>query len=162
MFKISIVSGGQTGADRAALDAALSIGVPCGGWCPKGRKSEDGKVPDKYPLKEHPSSNYLGRTEANIRDSDGTLILNTVFPLTGGTKKTEDLACGLMKPVLVVDPLDWSNVNKVLLWIDLFSISTLNIAGPRESKSPGIHATSLGFLKAVLNAMGGGLSSDSK
>lgn len=83
-----LVSGGQTGADRAALDWALSHKLPCGGWCPKGRKAEDGAIEAKYPLKESPSASYLQRTEWNVRDSDGTVLFSLASELTGGSKKT--------------------------------------------------------------------------
>ena len=81
-----IISGGQTGADRAALDWALSHNLPCGGWCPKGRKAEDGIIVAKYPLKESSSSSYIQRTEWNVRDSDGTIVLSIAATLSGGSK----------------------------------------------------------------------------
>src|SRR6202011_5716034 len=87
-FPIRIVSGGQTGADRAALDWALQHNVPCGGWCPKGRKAEDGPINPKYPLKESSSVCYLQRTEWNVRDSDGTVLFSIAPILGGGSKKT--------------------------------------------------------------------------
>jgi hypothetical protein len=87
-----IVSGGQTGADRAALDWALARGVECGGWCPKGRKAEDGPIDPKYRLKETPSAAYLQRTEWNVRDSDGTVLFSIEPTLTGGSLKTVDFA----------------------------------------------------------------------
>ena len=87
-----IVSGGQTGADRAALDWALSRGIECGGWCPKGRKAEEGPIPSKYPLVETPSSNYVQRTEWNVRDTDGTVIISIAEILSGGSKKTLEFA----------------------------------------------------------------------
>ena len=98
---IKIVSGGQTGVDRAALDVALQHGLTIGGWCPKNRKALDGPIPDKYPLQATKSSEYRIRTEWNIRDSDGTLILNT-GKLTGGTRLTNKLAVEKNKPVFVV------------------------------------------------------------
>ena len=79
-----LVSGGQTGVDRAALDVARELAIPSGGWCPKGRKAEDGKIDDSYPLVESPSASYSQRTRWNVRDSDGTLVL-TCGKLTGGT-----------------------------------------------------------------------------
>ncbi|PSQ85488.1 MAG: molybdenum cofactor carrier, partial [Bacteroidetes bacterium QH_2_63_10] len=82
-----IISGGQTGVDRAALDAALAFNVPVGGWCPKGRRAEDGQIPDRYPLEETPSEAYEQRTAWNVRDSDGTLII-TDGSLEGGTALT--------------------------------------------------------------------------
>jgi putative molybdenum carrier protein len=87
-----IVSGGQTGADRAALDRALSRGIECGGWCPKGRKAEEVPIPSKYPLVETPSSNYVQRTEWNVRDTDGTVIISIAEILPGGSKKTLEFA----------------------------------------------------------------------
>ncbi len=82
-----IISGGQTGVDRAALDVAIELELPCGGWCPRGRLAEDGTVPDRYPLQETRSAEYAERTERNVIDSDGTLIIAT-RPLTGGTALT--------------------------------------------------------------------------
>src|SRR6266542_4186564 len=87
-----IVSGGQTGADRTALDWAIAHGVPHGGWCPKGRKAEDGPIDARYELVETTSSDYLQRTEWNVRDSDGTVVFSIATMLTGGSKKTVDLA----------------------------------------------------------------------
>ena len=89
---ITIVSGGQTGADRAALDWALKHNVPCGGWCPKGRKAEDGPIDSKYPLQETPSSSYLQRTEWNVRDSDATVLFSIQPILSGGSKRTMEFA----------------------------------------------------------------------
>ncbi|MCK9434381.1 MAG: putative molybdenum carrier protein [Candidatus Cloacimonetes bacterium] len=149
---IILKSGGQTGADRAALDAAIELGIPCGGWCPKGRRAEDGPIDSKYPLKEHSSSWYMARTLENILDSDGTLILES-GKLTGGTKQTKDLADENCKPVLVVNPKDISNVKSVINWMKMFSISEVNVAGPRESKRPGIHDSSVAFLKAVVEEL---------
>ena len=97
-----LVSGGQTGVDRAALDAALELGVPCGGWCPKGRKAEDGTVPDRYPLTETPSGSYSQRTRWNIRDSDATLVLSWGKP-TGGVLLTLNECRKVGKPHLVID-----------------------------------------------------------
>jgi hypothetical protein len=134
-----VVSGGQTGADQGALDAALELGHPCGGWCPKGRKSEDVPIPDRYPLLEHSSGQYQDRTEANVRDSDGTLIFTYGRP-TGGTRLTLELARKLDKPYLVFD-LDFDPVNvdpeKVWNWGWEHEVFILNVAGPRESKQPG-------------------------
>src|SRR6266571_9073801 len=84
MVVSKIVSGGQTGVDRAALDVALELGIPCGGWCPRGRRAEDGIIPERYPLIETPTTAYPQRTERNVRDSDGTLVL-TVGRADGGT-----------------------------------------------------------------------------
>jgi hypothetical protein len=97
---LKIVSGGQTGADRAALDFAIAHGIPHGGWCPKGRKAEDGPTHNRYELKETPSSNYAQRTEWNVRDSDGTVVFSIAAKLTGGSKKTVKLARKRRKPCL--------------------------------------------------------------
>jgi hypothetical protein len=134
-----IISGGQTGADQGALDAALALGHPCGGWCPKGRKSESGRIPDKYPLQEHKSPSYPARTEANVRDSDGTLIFTYGEP-TGGTALTVDLAKKHNKPVYIFD-FNQAAINpdpaEIFEWGVNNSIHTLNVAGPRESGKPG-------------------------
>src|SRR5438105_15558458 len=89
-----IVSGGQTGVDRAALDVALELGMPCGGWCPRGRRAEDGPITDRYPLSETPWSGYPQRTGWNVRDADGTLIL-TMGQADRGTALTQQLAARL-------------------------------------------------------------------
>ena len=95
---IKIVSGGQTGADRAALDWAIENDIPHGGWCPKGRKAEDGVIDARYELKESTSASYLQRTEWNVRDSTGTVIFTLCAELTGGSKKTADFAKKHQKP----------------------------------------------------------------
>jgi len=145
-----IVSGGQTGVDRAALDAALHLGIPCGGWCPRGRRAEDGAIPSRYPLVETPTARYPQRTEWNVRDSDGTLVLHAGRP-RGGTALTIRLVARLRKPVLPVD-LDLDpDPRAVLEWIAGRGIRVLNVAGPRESESPGVGRRADGFLtEAVL------------
>ena len=144
-----IVSGGQTGVDRAALDVALSLGLPCGGWCPKGRKAEDGALDERYPLRETPSEEYAQRTTWNVRDSDGTLIL-TRSALTGGTAQTVEDAKQLSRPHLVVDLTRPLPVEAVRGWIRTSNIRVLNVAGPRESKDPGIYDTASRFLHDLL------------
>src|SRR3954447_14624932 len=94
-----IVSGGQTGVDRAALDVALALGIPCGGWCPRGRGAEDGLIPERYPLVETPAADASQRTRWNVRDSDGTLILAWGEP-TGGTLLTVQACRETGKPHL--------------------------------------------------------------
>ena len=136
----TIVSGGQTGADQGALDAALKIGHPCGGWCPKGRRSEDGRIAQRYPLTEHESEWYQARTEANVLDSDGTLVLSVGQP-SGGTKETIDLAREHGKPCMVVDleeqsPEDPDLHQEIWEWGERNHIGVLNVAGPRASKEP--------------------------
>lgn len=145
-----IISGGQTGVDRAALDAALALAIPCGGWCPRDRRAEDGTIPARYPLVETDSRNYVVRTEQNIRDSDATLIL-TRGALSGGTALTHSLAKQLEKPVLVIDLRYRISAESVADWIKSNSIATLNVAGPRESQQPGIHARVLKVLRELFS-----------
>ena len=149
MFE-KIISGGQTGVDRAALDVALELGLPCGGWCPKGRRAEDGTVPDRYPLKETSSSDYRVRTEKNIEESDGTLVLAWGPPM-GGTALTLKLARRHHKPYFVVDLVHGGDALFVQEWGWAKEIRILNVAGPRESEAPGIHARAISFFKEVLN-----------
>lgn len=111
-----IVSGGQTGVDRAALDAAMALHVAVGGWCPKGRRALDGPIDERYPLVETPATDYRQRTEWNVRDSDATLVLNK-GALAGGTAHTVAAAQTLARPCLVVD-LDASpDVSAVRAWL---------------------------------------------
>ncbi len=145
---LRIVSGGQTGVDRAALDVALELGLPCGGWCPRGRKAEDGPIDERYPLEETESAKYDVRTRRNVRESDGTLVLTIGEPV-GGTALTVAVAEREGKPLLVLD-LDLQPVAEhVREWIDLHRIQTLNIAGPRERMLPGIAELSAEFLREV-------------
>ena len=144
----TVMSGGQTGVDRAALDVALEFGLSCGGWCPKGRLAEDGCIDPRYPLRETPSQEYAQRTEWNVRDSDGTLIV-TRHEVTGGTAQTVEVAKRLGKPYLVLnlaEPLDDSLVET---WVRAHKLRVLNIAGPRESKVPGIYAETVTLLRRV-------------
>ncbi len=145
-----IISGGQTGVDRAALDVALELGLPCGGWCPKGRKAEDGPIDPRYPLKETRSPNYPLRTEKNIRESDGTLIL-TKGPVNGGTALTVRLAIEYKKSHLIIDLYNKIDPRIVREWGEKNQIKILNVAGPRESKLPGIHDQAIDFLRKVLS-----------
>ena len=146
-----IVSGGQTGVDRAALDVARELGVPSGGWCPKGRTAEDGVLAACYKMKETPTADYPLRTEWNVRDSDATLVLTRGEP-TEGTAFTIELARRLRKPSVVVDLAQQTNISPLLDWISAHNIQTLNIAGPRESKCPGIYAEASKFLRHVLSS----------
>ncbi len=148
-----VVSGGQTGVDRAALDAAIALGVPHGGWCPRGRRAEDGVIPERYRLREHASEDYAARTEQNVVDSDATLILGR-GPLTGGTALTRELAVRHGKPHLVVELGDSPDPAAVRHWIRARHVGTLNVAGPRESLQPGIQREAERFLRAVLDAPG--------
>lgn len=150
-----VVSGGQTGVDRAGLDAAINAGFPIGGYCPKGRLAEDGTIPEKYPMIEMESPESYYRTEKNVQDSDGTLILNK-GELTEGTRLTHDFTVKYGKPSLIVQ-LDAPEVIKpehVIRWLDAQFISVLNVAGPRESKcSGGIHAEALAYLERVFQLL---------
>jgi hypothetical protein len=153
-----IVSGGQTGVDRAALDVAAELDLPCGGWCPRGRRSEDGTISERYPLLETPSPNYRQRTAWNVRDADATLIL-TWGPPTGGTRFTVQTCKAQVKPCLVEDlaePASWAAdaVQAVRHWLLVVHAGqAINVAGPRESKAPGIQARAAAYLREVL---GGG------
>ena len=146
-----IVSGGQTGADRAALDAAIELDIPHGGWIPKGRKTEDGGLPEKYLLKEMPSGSYAARTEQNVIDSDGTLIVS-YGKLSGGSALTRRLAKKHKPPWMHVD-LEKTNPFKAAMdvrtWVAENHIKVLNVAGPRASKDPGIYPATKKLLKAV-------------
>jgi hypothetical protein len=129
-----LISGGQTGVDRAALDVALELGISCGGWCPLGRKAEDGPVPEHYPLSETPLGGYSQRTRWNVRDSDGTLILSWGTP-TGGTLLTQEVCRSTGKPHLVIALADESNVVAVVQvasdWIATnLARGVLDAAGP--------------------------------
>lgn len=131
-----IVSGGQTGADRAALDWALSHNLACGGWCPKGRKAEDGNIDPKYPLKESSSASYLQRTEWNVRDSGATVIFSIAPTLSGGSKKTVDFARKLNKPCLHIHPAMTDAPQTLKTFLEENAIEVLNVARPRVSKEP--------------------------
>ena len=132
-----IISGGQSGVDRAALDVALELGIPCGGWCPRGRRAEDGRIPERYPLRETLSGGYAQRTEWNVRDADATLVLHR-GGLCGGTALTVALARRQGKPCLTVDLATAAEPAEVGAWLDAERVAVLNVAGPRESQAPGI------------------------
>ena len=146
-----IVSGGQTGADRAALDFAIKNNIPHGGWVPKGRLAEDGLISEKYNLEEMPTDSYKSRTEQNVIDSDGTLIL-LHGPLTGGSKYTHEMAKQHHKPCLKIN-LANTNVYEagtmIMVWVMGNKISVLNVAGPRASKNPNIYDQVMEILEHV-------------
>jgi hypothetical protein len=130
-----IVSGGQTGVDRGALDAALACGWPCGGWCPAGRLAEDGSIPERYPLTELPVSDYPARTRRNVVDSDGTLIISD-GPLTGGTRLTREICRETGRPCLELraDKMTAIRAAQAALEFTRASgVGRLNVAGPRLS-----------------------------
>ena len=145
-----VVSGGQTGVDRAALDIALKLGVPCGGWCPRGRRAEDGPLKDIYPLQETPSSDYSKRTQWNVRDSDGTVVLYW-GSLSGGSALTVELAKEHNKPCLQINLCENALPEILLAWVKRYQIRTLNVAGTRESGSPGIYDEACQFLREALS-----------
>ena len=137
--------------DRAGLDAALEAGIPVGGYCPKGRLSEDGTVPECYPLIELTRGGYPARTEQNVVESDGTLVLN-VWRVSGGTRVTVDCAKKHGRPFLVVALDNMPQVADVLAWLELHGIKTLNVAGPRESKCLGVYRQALDFLRVLFKS----------
>ena len=137
-----IISGGQTGSDRAALDIAIKRGVKHGGWCPKNRIAEDGAIEKKYCLIETKSEDTAQRTQKNIQSSDGTLVFIPKWPLeiTDGTKLTIEHTQLLKKPLFIVDLSNDEEINeKFYSWLKKNRISVLNVAGPRESSSIGIY-----------------------
>jgi len=145
----TIISGGQTGVDRAALDVALALGIHCGGWCPRGRRAEDGTIPRKYPLRETPSTAYAERTAHNVHDADATLVLCR-GPLRGGTALTLRLARRARKPSLTVDLDNPDGVALTRAFLASRRVRVLNVAGPRESQEPGIAGRTREFLFALL------------
>ena len=144
-----IVSGGQTGADRAALDFAIERGIPHGGWCPKGRKAEDGRIPLGYQLQESSRADYLQRTEMNVRESDGTVILTMKPKLSGGSRRTAQFVSSHRKPLTFLSATLGPKRCATLLaeFIQQYGFRTLNVAGSRASKEPEVAA----FVLAVLN-----------
>lgn len=151
-----IVSGGQTGVDRAALDAALEHGFPCGGWCPRGRAAEDGPIPARYPLIEHDSADPARRTEANVRDSDATAII-AVGPLTGGTRLTAELARRLGRPLCLIDAADAEvsrQVDQLMAFLGDHAVVVLNVAGPRRSQTPALEPLTRKIIGGLLERLG--------
>jgi hypothetical protein len=148
---IKLISGGQSGADIAALDFAIERGIPHGGWCPHGRKAEDGTIDPRYELQETPSSGYVQRTEWNTRDSDGTVVFSIAPVLTGGSKRTVELALRHHKPVIHIsrDGGPASPEQALLRFIQEHNIKVLNVAGPRASKEAEVGA----FVKQVLGEL---------
>ena len=145
-----IVSGGQTGADRAALDWAIAHEIAHGGWCPRGRRAEDGPIGRQYGLRETPSHDYQQRTRWNVRDSDGTLIISRAAELSGGSAYTARCAERLGKPWRHIHP-GADRVENITGFLDQHRIRTLNVAGPRVSTDPGIYE----YVFAVLERLRG-------
>ena len=158
MKRIKIISGAQTGVDRAALDAAIAFGLHYGGAIPRGRMAEDGPIDKRYAeLTELKSDDYAVRTRRNVRDADATLILCPGLP-EGGTALTERIAYELGRPVLVVD-IDNENARSarklMRSWLNILAPTVLNIAGPREARSPGLYARVCDILKELFREMAG-------
>jgi hypothetical protein len=147
---MKVISGGQTGVDRAALDVAMECGIPVGGWCPRGRLAEDGQIPDRYPLIETTVEIYAVRTEWNVRDSDATLIITRGAP-TGGTALTCAMTNKWSRPCYSVDLLECVDLNDARKWLTEHNVSVLNVAGPRESTQPGIYAAASSMLAQLLH-----------
>ncbi|MDH3717745.1 MAG: putative molybdenum carrier protein [Planctomycetota bacterium] len=150
-----VISGGQTGVDRGGLDAAIAAKIQHGGWCPQGRRAEDGVIPRGYRLKPTESADYKVRTERNVADADATLILCR-GPMTGGTLLTRNIAAAYDQALLVIDLNQASEepesaVDDVVLWLYDNRIRVLNVAGPRESQQPGIAAEAREFLLRVFD-----------
>ncbi len=133
-----IISGGQTGVDRGALDAALNAGFPCGGWCPPGRLAGDGMIPERYPLREMSQGGYRQRMIQNLLDGDGTLIVYFGRP-EGGTEQTLAQCIKKRRPYLLIDGAEVGVARAAELtarFIEQEAIETLNVAGPSGHKAP--------------------------
>jgi hypothetical protein len=148
--QLRVISGGQTGVDRAALDVAIALDVPHGGWCPLGRLAEDGRIPDCYQLQETDSPEYPVRTERNVLESDATIVLCRGTP-TGGTDLTIRMARKHHRPCLVVDLELPRPPDEVRRWLKGHRVRVLNVAGPREGQNPGIGRQAGEFLRQVLS-----------
>jgi len=146
-----IISGGQTGADQAALDVAIKLGISHGGWVPKGRITENGVLDDKYQVKEMQTANYNKRTEQNVIDSDGTLIISH-GKLIGGSEYTREIALHYNRPWLHIDlkkTIAFQAARKIRSWIAEHGIEVLNVAGPRASKDPAIYRATADILETA-------------
>ena len=154
---LKIISGGQTGVDRGALDAALNLGVECGGWCPAGRLAEDGIIPERYPVIELEDGGYAERTAQNVVDSDGTLIISNGEPI-GGTRGTIERCIEKGKPYLIINYREMSTLEakgKALTFWQNRCIRRLNVAGPRASQWPEGHALTCQIMSAILRRISG-------
>lgn len=148
-----VVSGGQTGVDRAALDVARELDLPIEGWCPKGRLAENGPIPDEYPLRETATADVAVRTELNVLHSDGTLVLSVGNP-QDGTVLTRVCAEHHGKPLLVLDMEMSIAPEQFVSWIQANRITTLNVGGPRESYRQGfVYTKAYAVLSTLLRAV---------
>jgi hypothetical protein len=142
-----IISGGQTGVDRAALDWAIERGIEHGGWCPQGRLAEDGPIPGRYNLTETDETESWARVQRNVRESDGTVIITFDPKLTGGSQETADYAKKTRRKGLHISGAlryDVGDVLRGFVW--MFGLEVVNVAGSRESEEPGIY----GFTRDAL------------
>lgn len=153
MLVEKVISGGQTGVDRAALDAARAAGLPIGGWCPRGRRAEDGVIADRYPLSETPSEEYAERTAWNVRDSDATLIVAR-GELTGGTALTRDEAERRGQPWLHIEDDDAHSIDEIRAWLKAENVGVLNVAGPRESAAEDVYEHARSILDRLFSEIG--------
>jgi hypothetical protein len=152
---LKIISGGQTGVDRAALDVALRHGIECGGWCPAGRLDEFGKIPDHYPIQELQGGGFIERTLQNIKDSDGTVVIYPV-QFRGGTEQTVYFCLELRRPHELIDVSKISAEGAAKLigdFVNKNKINILNVAGPRESEWPGGYGYASRALDIFLTAL---------
>jgi hypothetical protein len=158
-----LISGGQTGVDQGALRAALGRGIECGGWCPPGRECETGRIPEQFPLVETPLGTSPAapgvprsqRSEWNVRDSDGTLILRPASqPPDPGTQWTIECAARLGKPLIVCDPFWPGAADQIRGWLTGLAIKTLNVAGPSEASKPGIGEKTFVLMVEILGDAG--------
>lgn len=148
---VRVISGGQTGVDRAALDAAIDLGIEHGGWCPRGRRAEDGRIDDRYQLTETDSIDYAVRTEKNVLESDGTLLLYRER-LQRGTLLTHQLAKRHGKPLHRVRLDRPISIDRVVRWLSENSIRVLNVAGPRASSQADIGPQAYELMKKIFSA----------
>ena len=146
-----IISGGQTGADRAALDFAIERGIPHGGWCPRGRIAEDGILDPRYRLTETPGSDTAQRTEWNVRDSDGTVVFSIATALVGGSKQTVEFAIQHARPCLHLSRERDGDAaaRKLSDFIAMHRIKILNVAGPRQSEESQAGSFVVGTLRKL-------------
>jgi hypothetical protein len=154
---MKIISGGQTGVDRGALDAAMQLAVECGGWCPAGRLAEDGTIPERYPVVELANAGYAERTAQNVADTDGTLIISN-GELIGGTRETAECCAENDKPYLVIDykeMLAAEAAEKTLQFLQHHQICRLNVAGPRASQWPEGHTVTYQIISLILRRTSG-------
>jgi len=145
-----IISGGQSGTDRAALDFALQNKFSCGGWCPRGRMAEDGKIPDHYPLEETQFEDPSHRSRKNVDESDGTIIICLKEP-DKGTRFTLQYAKDQLKPVYLIRENEQINTTEFKIWMEVNKIKVLNVAGPRESNAEGVYKFTYEVLETILH-----------